>query len=45
MYHYVIQAEGAFTGFLQHLVNNTQAGAITDMTTAGALPVFTEFTQ
>jgi hypothetical protein len=36
-YHYVIQAEGAFNGFLQHLVNNQQAGVVTDMTTVCAL--------
>jgi hypothetical protein len=33
-YHYVIKLEGSFTGFLQHLVNNTKLGVITDMTTA-----------
>lgn len=32
-YHYIIKAEGAFTGFLQHLVNNQRSGVITDMTT------------
>jgi len=37
MYHYVIKQEGTFTGFLQHLVNNKQAGVVTDMTTACAL--------
>jgi hypothetical protein len=37
MYHYVIKQEGTFTGFLQHLVTNKQAGVITDMTTACAL--------
>jgi cysteinyl-tRNA synthetase len=37
MYHYVLKVESAFTGFLQNLVNNTQAGVITDMTTACAL--------
>ena len=31
MYHYNIQVEGAFNGFMQHLVNNTQVGVITDM--------------
>lgn len=36
-YHYVVKAESAFTGFMQNLVNNTQAGVITDMTTACAL--------
>ncbi len=37
MYHYVIKVEGQFDGFLQHLVNNIQAGVITDMTTVCAL--------
>lgn len=37
MYHYVIKAETPFTGFLQHLVNNTTAGVVTDMTTACGL--------
>jgi len=32
-YHYVIKLEGSFRGSLQHLVNNTRAGVITDMTT------------
>src|SRR6185436_10719170 len=32
--HYVVKIEGTFTGFLQHLVTNTQAGVVTDMTTA-----------
>jgi hypothetical protein len=33
IYHYNIKLEGAFNGFLQHLVNNKQRGVITDMTT------------
>ena len=37
MFHYVIKAEGVFTGYLQHLLNNTRAGVTTDMTTACAL--------
>ena len=37
MYHYVLRKTGAFTGYLQHLVNNKQAGVITDMTTACTL--------
>ena len=37
MFHYVIKAEGAFTGFLQHLVDNQQAGVVTDLTTTCAL--------
>lgn len=36
-YHYVVKTEGAFTGFLQHLVDNRQVGVITDMTTVCAL--------
>ena len=35
--HYVIKAESAFTGFLQHFVHNAQVGVITDMTTACTL--------
>ncbi len=31
-YHYNIKIENAFTGFLQHLVNNQQSGVTTDMT-------------
>jgi cysteinyl-tRNA synthetase len=34
MYHYVLKARSSFTGFLQNLVDNTQVGVITDMTTA-----------
>ncbi len=37
MYHYVIKADAPFTGFLQHLVLNTKAGVVTDMTTACGL--------
>ncbi|MDX2145390.1 MAG: DUF4185 domain-containing protein [Rhodospirillaceae bacterium] len=36
-YHYVVKADGVFTGFLQHLVDNRQVGVITDMTTVCAL--------
>ena len=36
-FHYNIRAEGGFSGFLQHLVDNQQAGVITDMTTACAI--------
>ncbi len=39
MFHYTIKPEGAFTGFLQHLVNNQQVGVITDMTTVCAFGV------
>ncbi len=39
-YHYVINSETAsFEGFLQHVVNNIEAGVITDMSTACQLPV------
>lgn len=37
MYHYVLRRNGQFTGYLQHLVNNRQAGVITDMTTVCTL--------
>ena len=37
IYHYIIKAEGTFTGFLQHLVNNKSTGVITDMTTICAM--------
>ncbi len=36
-FHYNIRAEGGFSGYLQHLVDNQQAGVITDMTTACAI--------
>jgi len=32
VYQYKVIAESTFTGFLQHLVTNKQAGGITDMT-------------
>jgi V8-like Glu-specific endopeptidase len=32
LYHYVIKITNQFTGFLQHLVNNSQSGVTTDMT-------------
>ncbi len=31
MYHYVIKADTAFTGYLQHIVHNTGDGVLTDM--------------
>ena len=37
MYHYVIKVESSFTGHLQHLVNNQNAGVITDMTSVCTL--------
>ena len=36
-YHYVVQVEGTFSGFLQNLVNNTQVGVTTDMSAACTL--------
>ena len=36
-YHYNIRIENAFTGFLQHLVNNQQSGVTTDM--SGVCPL------
>ena len=41
MFHYVVKAEGAFSGYLQHLLNNVRAGVTTDMTTACALDTTT----
>ncbi|MBX7201072.1 MAG: hypothetical protein K1X51_17010, partial [Rhodospirillaceae bacterium] len=38
MSHYVVKAEGAFTGFLQHLVTNSRAGVVTDMSAQCVLP-------
>ncbi len=35
--HYVVKVESTFTGFLQHLLDNLQAGITTDMTTMCAL--------
>lgn len=37
MFHYVVKTESAFTGYMQNLVNNVQAGVTTDMTVACAL--------
>ena len=36
-YHYNIRAGGGFTGYMQHLVNNLNAGVTTDMSTSCAL--------
>lgn len=36
--HYVVKIENAFPGFLQHLVNNTGTGIVSDLTAACALP-------
>ena len=33
MLHYLIALRGPFTGYLQHRVNNQQAGVVTDMST------------
>lgn len=32
MYHYVIKADTTFTGYLQHVVNNTSDNVVTDLT-------------
>ncbi len=32
LYHYNIEIEGAFSGYLQHIVINQKSGALTDMT-------------
>ncbi len=37
LYHYNIKVENAFTGMLQHLVDNQHAGLMTDMTAVCAL--------
>jgi len=37
VYHYVIKADVAFTGYLQHLMNNLAAGVTADMTATCAL--------
>ena len=39
MNQYVITADSAFTGYLQHFVNNSLAGVVTDMTTVCAMGV------
>jgi len=36
--HYVVKLEGAFAGYLQHLLQNLQPGITTDMTTVCPLP-------
>jgi len=37
IYHYNIKTENAFTGYLQHVMNNQQVGVRTDMTTMCAI--------
>lgn len=37
LYHYIIEAEAPFTGFVQHLVVNSETGVVTDMTATCAL--------
>ena len=32
MYHYVIKSDAVFTGYLQHVVNNTSDNVVTDLT-------------
>ncbi len=39
LYHYIVKAEGPFTGFLQHVVNNLKADVGADMTSVCALRV------
>src|SRR5262249_51503842 len=36
-FHYTIKAENAFSGFMQHLVDNQYAGVTTDMSTVCAI--------
>jgi virginiamycin B lyase len=38
IYHYVIKVEGIFSGYIQHLVNNKQAGVTSDMSAMCRLP-------
>lgn len=40
-HHYVLKIDNAFTGFLQHLVNNQQSGVTIDMT--GVCPLVKSF--
>jgi hypothetical protein len=42
--HYVVSALGTFTGYLQHLVNNTAVGVTTDMSTVCSFPTSTTTT-
>ena len=42
MYHYIVKSESVFSGFLQHLVFNQQAGVITDMTALCRLPLLAQ---
>ena len=37
-FHYVVKVENDFPGFLQHIVDNKQAGVLTDMTHICTLP-------
>ncbi|MCA0201223.1 MAG: M23 family metallopeptidase [Proteobacteria bacterium] len=37
LYHYIIEAEAPFSGFVQHLVADSETGAVTDMTATCAL--------
>jgi len=38
-YHYNLVQEGDFPGYLQHVVHNTLAGVITNMTAKCAFPI------
>lgn len=39
--HYIVTVQNLFTGYLQHLLNNTQVGVITDMSTVCTFPAGT----
>jgi hypothetical protein len=41
MSHYIITVQNLFIGYIQHLVNNTQVGVITDMSTVCSFPAVT----
>ena len=37
LFHYIIKIQNQFTGYLQHLVNNSRSGVTTDMTAVCSL--------
>ncbi len=39
--HYIVTVQNLFTGYIQHLLNNTQVGVITDMSTVCTFPAIT----
>lgn len=43
--HYVATVQGSFTGYLQHLVNNTKVGVTTDMSVVCQFPTASSTTQ